>query len=262
MSALTGIGNAMGNAISNFAQHTAKAASAANGVSFASQSAQGAFNQASVDNANSIGGIRIADQYDYNSAMWDKAAAWNEMMFNRSMEFNAAEAQKQRDFLKEMDSTKYQRAITDMETAGLNPILAVTGGGVSVSGGGGSAASIGAPSMGAASGSLLNGLAASEGNFTGQMEYMSGILGLLSAVMGGFSSAYSALGGLGEFGKGLGETISKAFSQDNIKDNVTEFKKQAEQGFKNQKRSDYTPNYRNGIDWNMKDYSNKSGYYN
>lgn len=37
-----------------------------------------------------------------------------------SREFNAAEAQKQRNFLLNLDSTKYQRQVEDMKAAGLN----------------------------------------------------------------------------------------------------------------------------------------------
>lgn len=42
--------------------------------------------------------------------------------------FNAKQAQIARDFNKEMDSTKYQRTVTDMKAAGVNPALAMNGG--------------------------------------------------------------------------------------------------------------------------------------
>lgn len=229
MSSLGNIGAALGNALSGIGTYTAQAAARANGVSFASQAAQGAFNQASANIANSIGFDRTANQYAYNSAsaaeannftqqMWNQAAAYNTNMFERQMEFNAEQAQINRDFQKEMDSTKYQRAIADMKKAGLNPILAVTSG-IGASGASGSTASVSAPSMGSAqgaqaSGGLLNGISASEGNFMGQMEYMSGILGLIGAAMNGFSSAFGSLGTLGDLGKNLGEGLASALTTD------------------------------------------------
>lgn len=199
----------LANTIADVARHGAGAQ--ANAVSFASQAAQGAFNQASANNANTIGDYRLGDQYGYNSAMWQQAADWNERMFNQSMAFNAEQAELNRAFQERMDSTKYQRAIKDMEAAGLNPIMAVTGGGISVGGGAGSYASVGAPSMSSASGGVLNGIAASEGNFQGQMDYLSGILGLIGGAIGGASSAFKnlALLGASDMGSGLGWGLMK-----------------------------------------------------
>lgn len=208
------------------ANYTARAASQANGVSRQAQTDQGNFNQGSVNTANSLGNERLAEQYAYNSAqaaaandftqmMWDRSAAWNEMMWQknadwqemmwgRQAEFNAAEAQKNRDWQEMMRNTAYQAAVKDMTKAGLNPILAATGGGIMTGGGGGGAASVGLASMGApsmsgaqgamASGGLLNGLAASESAYSGQMEYMGGWLGLLSAAMDGLGTAMKVMG--------------------------------------------------------------------
>lgn len=246
------------------ASHSARAAAAANGVSAAAQTAQGTFNQASVNNANAIGSERILDQYGFNSSqaaaanafteyMWDKAAAynkemweeqkayntemwqktadWNEMMFGKQTAFNASEAQKNRAWSEQMESTRYQRAMEDMAKAGLNPILAY--GGIATGAGSGGAASVGSASMGTtsaspasmngasgamASGGLLNGLSASEGNYTGQMEYMGGMLGLFGAAVEGISSAIKAMGMMGKGSdlnimiEGLGNLISDGVS--------------------------------------------------
>ena len=232
------------NGLKTAGTHSARAAAAANAVSAAAQTAQGTFNQGSVNNANAIGSQRIMDQYGYNSGqaaaanaftqmMWDKSAAynsemwdktaawnemmwqrqadWNEMMFGRQMEFNHNEAEINRNWSKEMENTRYQRAMADMEKAGLNPILAY--GGIATGAGSGGAASVGGASVSSASmspasmsgasgamasGGLLNGLSASEGNYTGQMEYMGGMLGLFGAAVEGISSAVKAMGMMGK----------------------------------------------------------------
>lgn len=194
---------AVSNGIQTVGNYSSAAANKANAVSAASQAAQGAFNQASVNNANNITNNNLANQYAYNSAqaalaneystnMWNQTAAWNEEMWQKQADWNAQQAQINRDWQKEMESTKYQRAVSDMEKAGLNPILA--SGGVSAGSVSGSQASVGGVSMSpmqgtSASGGVLGGQSASESSYTGQMEYLSGTLGLMSVAIAGISSA-------------------------------------------------------------------------
>ena len=270
---LNQIANAIGTGLNQFATHSAQAASRANGVSAAAQSAQGSFNQNSANMANNIAADRISEQYAFNAAqaasanaftenMWNKTAAWTERMFERHMAFAREEAQKNRDWQDRMSSTAYQRAVNDLHSAGLNPILAATAG-MSAPSVGGAQASVGGTSMSSASGQmasggLLQGVSASEGNYSGQMEYMGGMLGLLSAAIGGISSAMGALGGMGQFGENLGAALGAIFNpKETAKANIEQGKKYLEQGRKNQEDPFYKPNYRNGIDWNMKDYNSR-----
>lgn len=225
--ALQAAGNAIGNGLRAAASHSARAAASANGVSKQAQSAQGQFNQNSANIANSLGTDRIAEQYAFNSAqaqaandftmqMWERAAGWNEDMFNRSMEFNAEQARLNREWQEHMRATAYQTAVKDMEAAGLNPIMAVTGGGIQTGTGGAGAATIGAPSMSGGSGAmanggLMNGISASESSYQGQMEYMGGWLGLLAAGMDGLSAAITAMGKDNGLAQVMGSLIDKVF---------------------------------------------------
>lgn len=71
---------------------------------------------------------------------------------NAVMAYNAAEAQKNRDYQTYMSNTSYQRAVKDMQAAGINPILAAQNGGAST------------PTGATGSASALTSHAASAGN--------------------------------------------------------------------------------------------------
>lgn len=65
---------------------------------------------------------RQAQEFSQNSA-------------RQAMQFSADEAQKNRDFQAALSNSAYTRAMADMRSAGLNPILAYTQGGASTPGG-------------------------------------------------------------------------------------------------------------------------------
>lgn len=57
--------------------------------------------------------------------------ARNAELQNQALQFNAQEAQKARDFQLEMSNTAYKRMVEDLESAGLNPAVALGGSGAS-----------------------------------------------------------------------------------------------------------------------------------
>lgn len=232
--ALASLGAAIGSGLNSVGRYSSNAAARANAVSAGAQSAAANFNQSSANNANNINAGTLANQYGYNSArmaeanayntnMWEQTAAWNESMWEKQAQYNAEQAQIQREWAERMDNTRYQRAIKDMESAGLNPILAVTGG-IDTGGASGTAATVGGAQMSSAqsamtSGGLLGADSASISGYQGQMENMSSTLALIGAVMGGLSSAMKSLGSLGDFGEGLGTALGELLTNQTTNNN-------------------------------------------
>lgn len=181
-SGLSNISDILNNSLQTVYNASSAGAQMANNASAAAQRAQYGYNKELMDLQNAQQERLLQAQMNFSTQSAERANKFQEAMWEKTAEYNAAQAQIQRDWDERMAATAYQRTMTDMKAAGLNPILAYMNGASSF--GSGAHASIGSTSSAQASTPGASAASGSVGNYGGQGFQVSDTLAIIGSVVG------------------------------------------------------------------------------
>lgn len=122
---------------------------------------------------NDLTGTTASNQFSAEQAALSREHETRERI--ASQEFNSAEAQKSRDWSEMMESTRYQRAMSDMMAAGVNPLLAFMSGSAGAPAGSGSTSAANSSPGASASASASGNSAAAVGGLITAITKLIGV---------------------------------------------------------------------------------------